>query len=264
MSLTYRKFINKYIDLQTHDIERVRKEGELDGKKNIPPSKETEHSGGVLKILTDARGAWNRYLSEKKNYLIQIKKNLSTTEYEINTNILAEIEKEQSNLENEQSLYTSKEGSGSAKHQKLQEELESAKSYFEKLSSELSRPVLTKFEKYYIPFLLLLSTAEIPVNRKAFALFFHGQDWVLLILAIAVGAMLVFFAHTIGHLIREAGSDDSPKNLRLKQYLGISSISSVILILVYFLALIFADIFFFSKISSLMLRAYKNFLSKSS
>ena len=101
----------------------------------------------------------------------------------------------------------------------------------------MSRPVLTKFEKYYIPFLLLLSTAEIPVNRKAFALFFHGQDWVLLILAIAVGAMLVFFAHTIGHLIREAGSDDSPKNLRLKQYLGIGSISSVILILVYFLAL---------------------------
>ena len=122
MSLTYRKFINKYIDLQPHDLSRVQKEGELDGKKNIPPSKVTEHSGGVLKILTDARSTWDRYLSAKKNYLFEIKKNLSTAEYEIDHNILAEIEKEQGNLENEQSLYTSKEGSGSAKHQKLQEE----------------------------------------------------------------------------------------------------------------------------------------------
>ncbi len=237
MSMTYRKFINKYLDLPQHEISKAQKDGEFDGKKNIPKSDENDVSGTVLKILTDARSAWDKYLSEKKVYLKEIKKKLSDTDYDIDTNISAEIQKENATLEQEQALYISQEGNQSSKHQKLEEDLQSAKTDYDRLRSELNRPVLTKFEKFYFPFLLVLSLAEIPVNRKAFALFFGGEGYVLLLLAIAVGAMLVFFSHIVGHLIREAGSSDSPKNLRFKQYSGIGSISIVIIILVYILAL---------------------------
>jgi len=80
------KFINKYLDLPQHEINKAQKDGEFDGKKNIPKPDENDVSGVVLKILTDARSAWDKYLSEKKVYLKEIKKKLSDTDYDIDTN----------------------------------------------------------------------------------------------------------------------------------------------------------------------------------
>ena len=82
----------------------------------------------------------------------EIKKKLSDTDYDIDTNISAEIEKENETLEQEQALYISQEGNQSSKHQKLEEDLQSAKIDYDRLRSELNRPVLTKFEKFYFPF----------------------------------------------------------------------------------------------------------------
>ena len=124
MSMTYKKFINKYLELPQHEINKAQKDGEFDGKKNIPKSDETEISGVVLKILTDARSAWDKYLSEKKVYLKEIKKKLSDTEYDIDRNISAEIQKENQTLEQEQSLYISQEGNQSSKYHKLEEDLQ--------------------------------------------------------------------------------------------------------------------------------------------
>jgi len=59
---------------------------------------------------------------------------------------------------------------------------------------------LKMFLLFIIPILLII--ISIPINRKAFALFFGGEGWVLLLLAIAVGAILVFLSHTIGYLIK--------------------------------------------------------------
>ena len=116
MSLTYRKSINKYTDLPSHEITRVTKEGERDGKQNIPETSDTEPTGVILKILTDARTSWDKYLSEKKNYLEDQNKKLSNLEYDIDTNIQAEISKESEKLDDEQNLYVSQEGSKSSKY----------------------------------------------------------------------------------------------------------------------------------------------------
>jgi hypothetical protein len=237
MSMAYRNYINKYIELQPHDLSRVEKDGERDGKIDIPESSETEPSGAILKILTEARGAWDRYISEKKIHLDELKKNLASTEYNIDTNIQTEISKEQDKLNDDQNVLINQEGIQSTKYEQLSENLTSAKHDYDMLRSELNRPLLTKFEKLYLPFLLILSVAEIPVNLKAFALFFDGKQYVLLALAIAVGTMLIFFSHTVGHLIRELGGNDVTKELKLKKYFGIGAISSVITILVYVLAL---------------------------
>lgn len=237
MSMAYRNYINKYIELQPHDLSRVEKDGERDGRIEVPESKETEPSGTILKILTEARGSWDRYVSEKKIHLDELKKNLASTEYNIDTNIQTEISKEQDKLNDDQNVLINQEGIQSTKYEQLSENLVAAKHDYDMLRSELNRPLLTKFEKLYLPFLLILSVAEIPVNLKAFALFFDGKQYVLLALAIAVGAMLIFFSHTVGHLIRETGNNDVSKELKLKKYFGIGAISSVITILVYVLAL---------------------------
>jgi len=235
--MTYRNYINKYIELQPHDISRVEKDGEREGKIEVPESNEKNPSGGILSILTDARLTWDKYISEKKVYLDELKKKLASTEYNIDTNIQMEISKEQDKLNDDQKILINQEGIQSSKYEQLAENLVSTKHDYDMLRSELNRPLLTKFEKLYLPFLLILSVAEIPVNLKAFALFFEGKAYVLLALAIAVGAMLIFFSHTIGHLIRETGNNDVSKELKLKKYLGIGAISSVIIVLVYVLAL---------------------------
>ena len=52
MSMTYRKFINKYLELPEYEIKKAQKDGESDGKKNIPKPDENEFSGVVLKNLS--------------------------------------------------------------------------------------------------------------------------------------------------------------------------------------------------------------------
>ena len=152
MSMAYRNYINKYIELQPHDLSRVEKDGERDGKIDIPESSETEPSGAILKILTEARGAWDRYISEKKIHLDELKKNLASTEYNIDTNIQTEISKEQDKLNDDQNVLINQEGIQSTKYEQLSENLTSAKHDYDMLRSELNRPLLTKFEKLYLPF----------------------------------------------------------------------------------------------------------------
>ena len=87
MSLTYRKSINKYSDLPSHEITRMGKDGERDGKEELPNTSDTEPSGVILKTLTDARTSWDRYLSEKKSYLEDQNKKLSNLEYDIDNSL---------------------------------------------------------------------------------------------------------------------------------------------------------------------------------
>jgi len=237
MSVTYRNYINKYIELQPHELTRVEKDGERDGKLEIPESNEQNPSGAILKILTDARSSWQKYISEKGSNLDDLRKKIANTEYNIDTDIQMQISKEEDKLNNDQTVLINQEGIKSSKYIQLSENLDEAKHDYDSLRSELNRPVLTKFEKLYLPFLLILSVAEIPVNLKAFSLIFDEQQTILLALAIAVGTMLIFFSHTIGHLLRETGSDEVSKELKLKKYYGIGAISSVIIVLVYVLAL---------------------------
>ena len=60
------------------------------------------------------------------------------------------------------------------------------------------RELQVQIEKVYLPFMAALAFAEVWVNRLAFELFFESSPIISLFLAIAVGAVLVFFAHITG------------------------------------------------------------------
>ena len=80
-------------------------------------------------------------------------------------------------------------------YEKIEEDLKNAKDDYERIRAELNRPLLTKFERVYMPFLAILAVAEVPINRQAFELFFSEAPAVILVLALATGIMLVFL-HT--------------------------------------------------------------------
>ena len=64
MTVIYRNYINKYIELQPHGSTRVERDGERDGKVELPESNENP-SGAILKILTDARSSCKNILLKR-------------------------------------------------------------------------------------------------------------------------------------------------------------------------------------------------------
>lgn len=65
------------------------------------------------------------------------------------------------------------------------------------------RPLRTHLGIWYIVAMVSLALAEVPVNRSAFELAFREEPIFSLLLAGAVGGVLIFFAHLIGILLRQ-------------------------------------------------------------
>jgi len=65
------------------------------------------------------------------------------------------------------------------------------------------RPPRTHLGHWYLLVMLVLAVAEVPVNRAAFELAFREEPLFSLLLAAAVGCVLIFFAHLIGLMIRQ-------------------------------------------------------------
>ena len=66
-----------------------------------------------------------------------------------------------------------------------------------------SRPLRARPGPLYPLLMLLLALAEVPVNRAAFELTFREEPIFSLLLAAAVGVILVSFAHVVGLMLRQ-------------------------------------------------------------
>ena len=86
----------------------------------------------------------------------------------------------------------------------------------------------------YWAVLLLLAVAEVPINRLAFELFFQEQPLFSLILAGAVGIVLMFLAHLMGLLVRR--EPQPPRWRQVRHAAGIVLVLVVTGMLVYALA----------------------------
>jgi hypothetical protein len=235
MSEIFRRHLKKYAEIQPQELSSYRLDGQRDGKNNFPPADSTSFEGALLRHLTEAKAAWQAYLSDKRKQQDEIENKIHGATYSIETEIPQEIAAIQTKASEEQTLFNSREGLNSAKSEKLAQDLEAAKHDFDRLKSQLNRPVVTKFEKFYLPFLLFLAFAEVPVNREAFALYFEGANAVILVLSLAVGALLIFFAHVIGHTAKETTCVEVDPPVA-KMYAGIAGIGIISAILIYILA----------------------------
>jgi hypothetical protein len=110
--------------------------------------------------------------------------------------------------------------------------------------------------------LIALAIAEVPVNRLAFELFFESMPLVSLLLSAAIGGIFIFFAHTIGSMVRRLQCKEVAVN-RDEVYLTVTLISLLAFVLMYFLGLMremWVDV---SEAGSLNLEAYLSGLEKS-
>ena len=233
MSLTFRKHISKYLELQQHELQSASARGKADGSGHVFATTGAEYVGFMQDTINSARGNWSNYQADFQQSLTDATNELSDSQYTATVQVPKEISALEEKKAQEESLFETKEGRHSADYEKTEEDLRLAKIDHDKIRAELNRPLATKFEKIYIPFLVVLAIAEVPLNRSAFLLYFDGIPSVVLALALAVGGMLVFFAHSIGHLIKEQNGPHSTGGFR--PWIGIGSIILVTAILMYFL-----------------------------
>ncbi len=97
------------------------------------------------------------------------------------------------------------------------------------------RPLRRSLVGIYLPLMIGLALVEMPVNRLAFELFFQEQPAVSLALAGVVGAVLIFFAHMIGTLVRRMEVPSRPAQ-QVKRGLGILLFGGLAAVMMYLLA----------------------------
>ena len=236
MSNTYRKNISKYLEIQQHELQLAESRGESDAKLGNIDKRNDEITGFMQETISSAKGAWASYETSHASYHDELSQQKSADEYQVNSGIPQEIRNLEEQKRDAEQLFESKEGRNSSEYERIEEDLKDAKGDYERIRAELNRPLLTKFERVYIPFLAILALAEVPINRQAFELFFSEAPGVILVLALATGIMLVFFAHTLGHLIKENSGPENKRKMSAQTMAGIGAISFVTVVLMYFLA----------------------------
>ena len=85
-----------------------------------------------------------------------------------------------------------------------------------------------------MPLMALLALAEIPVNRLAFELYFESMPAISLLLSAAVGALLIFFAHTIGKQLKHTRCEVTAIN-KSNTYLAIFGIVALCVLVMFYL-----------------------------
>ena len=174
MSLTFRKHISKYLELQQHELQSASAREKADGSGHVFATTGAEYVGFMQDTINSARGNWSNYQVDFQQSLTDATNELSDSQYTATVQVPKEISALEEKKAQEESLFETKEGRHSADYEKTEEDLRLAKIDHDKIRAELNRPLATKFEKIYIPFLIVLAIAEVPLNRSAFLLYFDG------------------------------------------------------------------------------------------
>ena len=98
------------------------------------------------------------------------------------------------------------------------------------------RPLRRSLVWLYVPVMILLALVEIPVNRLAFELFFQEQPAFSLVLAGAIGSVLIFFADRIGTLLRRTEQERANRGPQVKRWLGIVIFGILAAVVMFLLA----------------------------
>ncbi|MCA8897402.1 MAG: hypothetical protein R3C00_07145 [Hyphomonas sp.] len=80
-----------------------------------------------------------------------------------------------------------------------------ANSLWDEIQGEVNRQPRYSSPWFYMPFMIALSIAEVPINRLSFELFFRESPLISLVVSLLVGGILVTLAHRVGMLLCRFG-----------------------------------------------------------
>ena len=227
-------YFKKYFDQNQSDLRRYFRMGESDGKNEIPQDRDSSLSNVELEILNDAESAWIKFKNANAELHQKISEEIEKTKVEIESEISVNIDKISEDKNQEMDLLDAQFGVGTAEYKNIKQNHDACEEELSEIRKLVNRSLQVKFVKSYLPFMILLAIAEIPVNRLAFELFFEQSPVISLILSGAVGSLFVFFAHIIGSQLRntqctELNTDNS------KTYITLTALVLMSMIVMYFL-----------------------------
>ena len=216
-------------------LSKFEREGERLGKNDQPVSAETDLSSieaSEVRLAKDALKKLGLEVAAKEKSLLEKKVNL---EKDIGTNIPNEVSQLDTKSQNELDKTESDLGPKSAVYEDVQSRLSILEEKLKHITGVTGgRELQVQIEKIYLPFMVALAFAEVWVNRLAFELFFESSPIISLFLAIAVGAVLVFFAHITGTSFKRSTSKEVPMEMS-RFWVSMVLLNALVIIFVYYL-----------------------------
>ena len=217
-------------------LSRYRREGERLGQKDLPSDKDKEVTDFERNEIKEHIEAFEKLADEvsrlKKSNKAKIDSSsreiadiLPQRQMEVVDECNAELDKIEADL-----------GPKSAVFEDTDQALKTCSERLSDVRRSVSnRELQTQFTNIYLPFMVALSLAEVAVNRLAFELFFEGSPLSSILLAIAVGAVLIFFAHVTGETTKRALPKAGPGE-RVGAIVTLSLLNVLVAVFVYYLA----------------------------
>ena len=227
---------HRMINPDESELIRHARTGEVDGTKEYPPLKTQGLSDHEKQIIYEGKTEWMKYTSLIEQHRTELAdrihhlQNQHESENHTVTSTLAE------SLTKEIEVLDHELGTLSAEYSHHEDPALLAKEEKHKIEEVLGRPLQIDHTDFYLPALVVLAVAEVPINRLAFELFFESMPLVSLLISAAIGGLLIFFAHTIGVLIKRLQCKEIEIN-RDNVYLTITLLSILTMTLMYFLGL---------------------------
>ena len=230
-----KKSLAPLIDNVSSEKKKFGRLGEMDGKAELPLSDSPALSGHEQQLFDSSAEKWRDFkanlVTERQRLERELTSISSKISHDLDPSELAGAAEQTQAME----LLQLEMGDGSTEYSDLKGEYEVAQSNLDSLKAQLGRPLTISFEHTYLPLMFLLSLAELWVNRLSFELVFESMPLISIMLAAAVGVLLMFFAHIIGtQFKRSQCSLTSSGNGRT--YWAIFFISLIALLLIFSLA----------------------------
>ena len=226
----------RMINPDESELIRHARTGEVDGTKEYPPLKTQSLSDHEKQIIYEGKTEWMKYSSLIEQHRIELSDKIHRlqsqheSENHTVTSSLAE------SLNREVEVLDQELGTLSAEYKHHEDLAIAAKEEKHRIEEVLGRPLQIDHVDFYLPALIVLAIAEVPINRLAFELFFESMPLVSLLISAAIGGLLIFFAHTIGVMIKRLQCKEIEIN-RDNVYLTITLLSLLTMTLMYFLGL---------------------------
>ena len=217
------------------DTSKSSRSGLSDGKSEQPTSEQAAIQGFEQSLVADFVANVQNFRRLCVARIANLNRNIEKARYEIDEDIPKKIEIVSTDNKAELDSVERQFGPRSAAYEAAQNQYDEAKRAHQGVADLLKRPLQVHFLGFYLPFMLALAFAEVWVNRLAFELFFESNPIVSIGLAVAVGAVLIFFAHISGGIAKHAQCEEiSPP--KVKMYWSLIGLNGIVFVLTLFLA----------------------------
>ena len=206
--------INRWSASDDIILSKFSREGEKLGARNLPEVSAVKLSVLEQEELSKCESALRDLSTEVLTFRSITQDQIDVISQELDAELPAKQSEIFDKYEAEIEAVEAELGPKSANLENVTSKLEEAKANLTLVKQSLgNRELQTHFVGFYWPFMGCLALAEVSVNRLAFELFFAGSPLASMLLAIAVGVMLVFFAHISGvatkRAIPKSGSENA-------------------------------------------------------